>query len=479
MNLALMAPEILIGIVAMLLLLLGAWRSAETRRELVGGLALLTLATCLIILWKEGMHWPTSTFNNQYVVDPFSGFMKILMLLATLLPLMISWDYLQQHNLDTPEFFVLTLFALLGGMMMASSGDFISLYLGLELMSLSIYVLAASRRDNALSNEAGLKYFVLGSVASGLLLYGISLLYGVTGSTQFVEIQRFLAGEGLEHSRMVINLGVTLVLAGLSFKVAAAPFHMWAPDVYEGAPTPVTAFMAAMPKVAAFSAFYRVFVEAFAPMHAYWSNVFQLVALLSLAVGAIAAIAQSNLKRMLAYSSIGHVGYILIGLVAGGDMGHQGVLVYLTIYVFMNIGAFGLILMLNKEGIGDNIEDFKGLGHKRPMLALLMAIFMFSMAGIPPLAGFIGKLYIFMAAVKAGYLALAIAGVIFSAIGAFYYIRVVKVIYFDQPREEAFQMPVGAMGGVAVAVCAALVLVWGVFPASLTSTVILTVSTFR
>lgn len=466
-NLSLLLPEIIISLAAMALLLAGAWWEGKPDKDgLLDTLALGTLALVFVInlaLFSMDGTGDT-TFGGQFVADPFSTFAKALMILATALPLVMGRDFCARHKLPRAEFLVLTLFALLGAMVMASAGGFMALYLGLELMSLSIYVLAAYQRDDLKSNESGLKYFVLGSVASGLLLYGVSLIYGSSGATNFAALSAFFGDPHL-HVPVMAKVGVAMITAGLAFKIAAAPFHMWAPDVYEGAPTPVTAFMAAMPKIAAFAAIFRILAGGLDHFQDVWGGVFALLAILSLAVGALAAIAQTNLKRMLAYSSIGHVGYALIGLVAGGAAGYQAVMVYITFYIFMNMGAFALMLVLNQQGIGEEIEDYKGLSHKRPRLAFLMALFMFSMAGIPPLAGFIGKFVIFMAAVEAHLYALAILGVLFSAVGAFYYLRIVKLMYFDT-TEQSFDMPVGMPNGAVIAVCAAVVGLMGLFPST-------------
>ena len=315
------------------------------------------------------------------------------------------------------------------------------------------------------SNEAGLKYFVLGSLASGILLYGISLVYGATGTTQISDVA--IALKGMHgHISPVAILGSIFIVVGISFKVAAVPFHMWAPDVYEGAPTSVAAFIAVMPKIAAFAAFFRVLVEGFASLQDHWGPILQVLAIGSVAVGALGAIAQTNIKRMLAYSSIGHVGFLLIGLTAGSALGHQSVLLYLAIYIFMSLGGFCLVLVLNKGGIGDEIKDYAGLAKKRPLLAFLMAMFMFSMAGIPPLAGFIAKLYVLMALVKAGMITLAAVSILFAAIGAFYYLRVVKIIYFDE-SEGSFAVPVNLSHQTVLAISAFVVLVAGVFPGRL------------
>ncbi|MBF0448531.1 MAG: NADH-quinone oxidoreductase subunit NuoN [Magnetococcales bacterium] len=464
-NLGLMLPELLITLLAMVLLLMSAWYGKEGRGT-IGWMSIFGIGLAALAILSGGGSGET-TFGGMFIDDSFARFMKLLICIATALPLIISMNYIRDHRLDGGEYFVITLFALLGGLFMVSSGGFVMLYLGLELMSLSIYILAAVRRQDVKSSEAGLKYFVLGSLASGILLYGISLIYGTLGTLSYTGVAEALA-ESHGHVSPVVGLGLVLIIGGLSFKVAAAPFHMWAPDVYEGAPTSVTAFMAVMPKVAAFAVLYRVLAGAFPALHDQWGPLLQFLAVLSMAVGSLAAIAQTNIKRMLAYSSIGHVGFLLIGLSTGTIDGYQSVLIYLTIYIFMSIGAFGLILLLNREGIGENIEDFKGLSRKRPYLAVLMSIFMFSMAGIPPLAGFVGKLYIFMAAIKAGLLTVAILGVIFSAIGAFYYLRVVKYMYFDEAESE-FAMTVNSTSQAVIIISGIVIVVWGILPSALLS----------
>ncbi|MBF0610028.1 MAG: NADH-quinone oxidoreductase subunit NuoN [Magnetococcales bacterium] len=476
MNLLPLLPEIFLSLAAMGLLLLGVGKDTPSGRCTVAWGSYASLALALLLVLMGGSKAVTS-FNGLFVQDGFAHFMKIGILLAALLPLVISSDYVKEHKLDQPEYYVLTLFAALGGMVMASSGDFLTLYLGLELMSLSIYVLAAFQRDDTKSNEAGLKYFVLGSMASGILLYGISLLYGVSGTTTFNGLNAFLAGD-VHHHTLMLHMGILFVIAGLAFKVAAAPFHMWAPDVYQGAPTSVTAFMAVMPKFAAFAAIYRVLLGAFGHQLTYWSPILQVLAIASLAIGAFVAIAQTNIKRMLAYSSIGHVGFILIGLAAGNVMGYQGVLLYLAVYLVMNVGVFAIIFILGKEGVGEEIDDYKGLAHKRPLMAFIMALFMFSMAGVPPLAGFIGKFYVFLAALNSGMMAVAIMGVLFSAVGAFYYLRIVKLMYFDEASRE-FAMPLSLTNRLVLAGTCLLILYWGIFPGDLMTWAGHSVATFK
>ena len=464
MNLVLLLPEILLVLLAMVLLLMSAWTGKEGR-TLIGNLAVVGIAVVGIVLAGQSGTGVSTTFGGLFIDDALSRWMKILLLASTALPLLMSRDYLKASGLDNGEYFVLTLFSLVGGMTMVSAGNFMVMYLGLELMSLAIYVLAAYQRDNVRSNEAGLKYFILGSLASGILLYGISLIYGATGSTQIADVAIALKAMS-GHISPVAVLGSIFIIVGISFKVAAAPFHMWAPDVYEGSPTPVTAFIAIMPKVAAFAVFFRILTVGFATLQDHWGPVFQLLGIGSLAVGAIGAIAQTNIKRLLAYSSIGHVGFLLVGFAAGNVEGYQSVLVYLSIYIFMSLGAFCLILIVSRDGVGDEINDYAGLAKKRPLLAFLMAMFMLSMAGIPPLAGFIAKLYVLVALVKAGMLVLAIAGVLFSAIGAFYYLRVIKIIYFDSST-ESFAVPVSLNHQIVLAISAFIMLVGGIFPGQL------------
>ncbi|MBF0133604.1 MAG: NADH-quinone oxidoreductase subunit NuoN [Magnetococcales bacterium] len=461
-HLVLMMPEILVAIMAMALLLLSAW----THKGGAGVIHWLTMMTIVaVVLVIQVGSGTATTFGGQFITDDFSRYVKVVMCLGMVLPVLMSADYIRGHGMDGGEYHVVTMFAMLGGMIMASSGGFLILYLGLELMSLSLYVLAAWRRDDRCSSEAGLKYFVLGSVASGLLLYGISMVYGVTGGTGFAEVASFL-GKPEGHGSQLLALGVVMILAGMGFKIAAVPFHMWAPDVYQGAPTPVTAFMSVVPKVAAIAALFRILFDVFPTYHVQWVPILQLFAVLSMAVGAFGGLVQTNIKRLLAYSSIGHVGYMLIGLVANSQAGAQGVLVYITIYLFMTVGVFGLIIAFDRQGLGENISDYQGLARKQPVMAFVMAMFMFSMAGIPPLAGFIGKFSIFMAAVKGGFIPLAVVGVLFSAVGAFYYIRVVKVMYFDQPEGE-FKVTLSGGGFIVVSLSLFMIFFWGILPGDL------------
>jgi len=438
-------PEIFLACAAMALLMVGVFRGEGSAR-LVSGLAVLALAVTggLVLAGPEGR---AVTFGGQFVADPFAVFMKVLVLAGAALSILVSLDYLEREQMDRFEYPVLILFATLGMLLMVSANDLLSLYVGLETQSLALYVLAAFRRDHARSSEAGLKYFVLGALSSGLLLYGASLVYGFAGTTSFDALAALFAA-GQEPALGVV-IGLVFVVAGIAFKVSAVPFHMWTPDVYEGAPTPVTAFFAAAPKIAAMALFIRVLVDPFGELVDQWRQIVWFAAVGSMALGSFAAIGQSNIKRLMAYSSIGNIGYALIGLAAGTEIGLRGVIIYMAVYMFMTVGAFAVILCMKQNGrMVEEIDDLRGLSRTHPLLALAMAVFMFSMAGIPPLAGFFSKLYVFLAAIEQGMVALAVIGVLTSVVGAYYYLRIVKLMYFDEPV-EALDRPIG-MGLTAV-----------------------------
>jgi len=426
------APEIFLAVASMALLMLGVFSGPKSAR-MVSWLSVIALLVCGAIL-SSVVDGRTTTFGGQFVVDDFAHYMKWLVLIGSALAIVMSMRFNEQAGIDRFEFPVLIVFATLGMLMMVSANDLISLYVGLELQSLSLYVVASFRRDSRRSSEAGLKYFVLGALSSGMLLYGASLVYGFAGTTSFdglVTLFRGLGGEGLGVGLVV---GLVFIISGLAFKVSAVPFHMWTPDVYQGAPTPVTAFFAVAPKVAAIALFIRVLVGPFGVMIGDWQQVIILISVGSMALGALAAISQTNIKRLMAYSSIGHIGYALIGLAAGSEAGVTGILVYMAIYLAMNVCTFCCILAMRRTGRAvEGIEDLAGLARTRPMMALALAVMMFSMAGIPPLAGFLGKFYIFIAAIDAGLVTLAVIGVLTSVVGAFYYLRIVKIMYFDDP----------------------------------------------
>jgi len=430
-----LAPEIALGIGAMALLMLGAYRDERVVR-LVDGLsiALLVLAGVVLLMLPSGK---LTSFGGSFVVDDFARFLKILALIGSAVAIALSLDYAKRERQQRFEYSVLIVLSTIGMMMLISAADLIALYLGLELMSLPLYVVAASHRDSLRSTEAGLKYFVLGALSSGMLLYGASLVYGFTGTVSFAGIAK-AAGDG----GIGLIFGIVFLFAGFCFKVSAVPFHMWTPDVYEGAPTPVTAFFAAAPKVAGIAMFVRAAVMAFPSITSQWQQIVVFVAIASMALGSFAAIGQRNIKRLMAYSSIGHMGFALIGLAAGTAEGVQGVLVYMAIYVSMTLGVFAVILSMRRStGMVESIDQLAGLARTNPTMAFLLAMLLFSMAGVPPLAGFFAKFYVFLAAIKAGLYILSVIGVLASVVGAYYYLAIIKIMYFDEPAEGFYAMP--------------------------------------
>jgi len=439
-NLAPAQPEMLLALAALAFLMLGAFRGKDSTRLIAWlSVAALMLALALTLGAPQAR---TVTFAGMFITDPFSSFMKALVLIGSALAIIMSLGYLRAERMERFEFPVLIVLATLGMLMMVSANDLIALYLGVELQSLALYVVAAFKRDSLRSTEAGLKYFVLGALSSGMLLYGCSLIYGFTGTTNFTVLAGLAAGRELELPLGLVT-GLAFLTAGLAFKVSAVPFHMWTPDVYEGAPTPITAFFSVAPKIAAMALFLRVLIAPFLDLFEAWEQFIVPIAVASMVLGAFAAIGQSNIKRLMAYSSIGHVGYALIGLAAGTADGIRGVLIYMTIYLTMNVGTFTCILLMRRKGgMVEGIDDLAGLSRNSPTMAFVLGIFMFSLAGIPPLAGFFGKFYIFLAAIDAGLYTLAVIGVLASVVGAYYYLRIVKIMYFDQPAEP-FERPIG------------------------------------
>ena len=454
-------PELVIASVAMILLIYGVFRGDQSTRSL-SWLSVLALAVAGVTLMTLGDVRMT-TFNGQFVVDSFAQFMKWLVLIGSALAIILSLGYNERERIARFEYPVLILFATVGMLMMVSANDLISLYVGIELQSLSLYVIAAFRRDSTRSAEAGLKYFVLGALSSGMLLYGCSMIYGFTGTTGFDGLAAAFKDAGTPGVGLIV--GLVMMMAGLAFKVSAVPFHMWTPDVYEGAPTPVTAFFSVAPKIAAIALFVRVMVGPFGALIDQWQQIVILISIASMVLGALAAIWQTNIKRLLAYSSIGHVGYALVGLAAGTQEGVRGIAIYMAIYLAMNVGAFCCVLAMRKHGrMVEGIDDLAGLSRTSPMMAAAMAIFMFSMAGIPPLAGFFGKFYVFLAAVNAGLYMLAVIGLLTSVIGAFYYLRIVKLMYFDEPS-ESFERPMGRELGMVMTLTGLFTLLFFVYPA--------------
>jgi NADH-quinone oxidoreductase subunit N len=429
-------PEIVLACGAMLTLMVGAFAGESSARG-VNGLcvAILILVAIIEVLLPSGR---SVLFNGSFVVDDYARFLKLLTLAGSAGTLILSLDYLGVEKQEKFEYGVLFLLATLGMMMLISANDLIALYLGLELMSLPLYVVASSNRDNVKSTEAGLKYFVLGSLSSGMLLYGVSLIYGFTGTVNFAGIAKATAG----GASVGLIFGLVFLFVGFCFKISAVPFHMWTPDVYEGSPTPVTAFFAAAPKVAAIAIFMRATIVAFPGITHEWQQIVVFVSIASMALGAFAAIGQKNIKRLMAYSSIGHMGFALVGLAAGTQEGVQGVLIYMSIYVVMTLGTFACILAMRRDGVlVETIADLAGLSRTHPTMAFFLAMLMFSLAGIPPLAGFFAKFYVFLAAINAGLYALAVIGVLTSVVGAYYYLMIVKTMYFDAPAKSFERMP--------------------------------------
>jgi NADH-quinone oxidoreductase subunit N len=432
-------PELILAVGALVLLMIGAF-GGERATPLVTTLAVLLIAVAgLVLLFKaeDGV-----TFGGAFVLDPFARFMKVLALIGSGFAIVMSVNYVKREKIARFEYPVLILLATLGMMMMISANDLIAVYLGLELQSLALYVVAASNRDSVKSTEAGMKYFVLGALSSGMLLYGMSLIYGFTGHTQFEGIATTLANGPVAIG---VVFGLVFVIAGVAFKISAVPFHMWTPDVYEGAPTPVTAFFAAAPKAAAMALFVRILFGSLGPAAADWQQVVTFIAVASMLLGAFAAIGQRNIKRLMAYSSIGHMGFALVGIAAGNEAGVHGVVLYMAIYVAMTLGAFAVILFMRRKGqMVEEISDLAGLSRSHPVVAFIFAMILFSLAGIPPLAGFFAKFYVFLAAIEAQLYVLAVIGVLSSVVGAFYYLRVIKIMYFDEPA-GAFEPMTGEL----------------------------------
>jgi NADH-quinone oxidoreductase subunit N len=430
------APEIILSVGAMILLMIGAYRG-ERANTLVTGLAIAIIA--IAGLWLLWLSEPGLAFHGAFILDPFARFMKLATLAGSGVALAMSVNFMRQEQVEKFEYPVLVVLATAGMMLMISANNLLALYLGLEMQSLALYVIASINRDSIRSTEAGLKYFVLGALSSGMLLYGVTLVYGFTGHLDFVGIAGTLAGTGRSVG---LVFGLVFILAGLAFKISAVPFHMWTPDVYEGAPTPVTAFIAAGPKIAAMALFVRVVMGAFEPVTADWQQIVVFIAVASMALGAFAAIGQSNIKRLMAYSSIGHMGFALVGLAAGTQAGINGVIVYMFIYLVMVLGTFACILaMRRRDGMTENISDLAGLGSRSPALALFLTILMFSLAGIPPFGGFFAKYFVFIAAIEANLFTLAILGVLSSVVGAYYYLRIIKIMWFDEAAEPFLPMP--------------------------------------
>ncbi len=458
-DLILILPELTLVVGALMLLLYGAFRGHEGTRT-ISWLGIGLLGLCAIVVLAQGPGRALA-FNGTLIIDGFSRFVKILILIGSASAIIMSRHFIRMERMERFEYPLLILFSTIGMMIMASANDLVALYLGAEFQSLPLYVLAAFNRDSLRASEAGLKYFVLGALSSGLLLYGCSLIYGFVGATGFPAIAQIIAGEG---APIGLTFGLVFLTASLAFKVSAVPFHMWTPDVYEGAPTPITAFFGLAPKMAGLALFTRAMLGPFPAIAEQWQQILMFISIASMVLGAFAAIGQNNIKRLMAYSTIGHMGYALVGLAAGTPQGIKGLLIYIAIYLAMTIGTFVVILsMRRREGMVEGIDELSGLSRNQPMLAAALAIFMFSLAGVPPFAGFLGKFYVFAAAIEAKLYWLAIIGVLASVVSAYYYLRIVKIMYFDEPAAP-FEQPIPRSMGILLAVSSLFILFFVAYP---------------
>jgi len=462
-NMTPILPEIFLSVLAMALLLITVFSPGGQKSYLAYISFFGIVAAAVLVAAGWGGHM--ESFGGSVVLDNFATFFKMTFLVAAGLTVLITDSYMEREGCNHGELYPLILFAVVGMMLMASGTDLMTIFLGLEVMSVTLYVLAGFNRGNKKSNEAGLKYFLLGSFSTGFMLYGMALIYGATGTTRLYKIAAVVGQMTLPTSNILLVAGMLLMMTGFAFKIAAAPFHMWTPDVYEGAPTPMTAFMSAGPKAAGFAALIRLFVVALPALQVEWSQVLWVLAVLTMTVGNITALRQDNIKRVLAYSSIAHAGYALVGFTAGNGTGIAGILFYMLSYSFMNIGAFAIIILVAKKGeTNGNVSDFAGLGFKRPILALAMTLFLFSLAGVPPAAGFVGKFYLFAGAVQKGYIWLAVIGVLNSAASAYYYLRIMVYMYMKESTEEFEWIKVTAPVTLALIIAAAGTLIPGIVP---------------
>ena len=463
-NLNLILPEIFVSLSIMFLLLFGVFKKKSS--TLVYNLSTISLIILLALVYNLNSISDTNLFNGSYSIDKLATFMKILLIGSGVFVMLASSKYLNVNKINKIEYPILILSSMLGMMVMISSNDLIVFYIGLELQSLALYVLASFNRDNTLSSESGLKYFVLSALSSGLLLYGCSLVYGFSGSTNFNEI--LSSSEELKYG---IIFGAVFILVGLAFKISAVPFHMWAPDVYQGSPTSVTLFFAILPKIAALTVFIRILYIPFANMFDQWQMIIVFLSIASIVFGAVAAIGQKNLKRLIAYSSISHMGYALAGLSTGTNEGIQSSIVYMSIYLMMNLAFFSCLFMLKRnDTYYEQIEDLSGLSKNHPILSFAMLIILFSLAGIPPLAGFFAKFYIFMAVIEKSMYFLAVVGLLATVIAAFYYLRIIKIIYFD-PEKEKYDSNHNIGLKITLAFTTAFILAYFIYPSTITEIV--------
>ena len=459
-NINLIFPEIFISLSIMFLLIFGVYKKNSS--ELVYSLSIISLLIVLALCFNLRTVTEVYLFNESYQIGYLSTFMKILVILSGIFVMSVSLKYLKINNILKIEFPILILSSILGMIVMISSNDLIVFYMGLELQSLSLYVLASFNKDNILSSESGLKYFILSALSSGLLLYGCSLIYGFSGSTNFIQIS-----ENIDINQYSLTFGIVFILVGLAFKISAVPFHMWAPDVYQGSPTPVTLFFAILPKVAALTVLIKILYVPFLNLIEQWQMIVIFLSIASMIFGAVAAIGQKNLKRLIAYSSISHMGYTIAGLSTGTNEGIQSSIIYISIYVVMNLGFFCCLLMLKRDGkYYETVEDMSGLSKNHPMLSFSLLLILFSLAGIPPLAGFFAKFYVFMAVIKSEMYFLAITGLLSTVIAAFYYLRIIKIIYFD-PEKEKFDAHHNIALKVSLFITTIFILFYFIFPSTL------------
>jgi len=459
-NLNFIYPEIFISLSIMFLLLLGVFKKNSS--SLIYNLSIIFLIFALVLIFNYPLQSNIDLFNYSYKIDYFSSFMKILTLCSGIFVLIASSRYLKIFKIFQIEYSILILCSILGMMVMISSNDLIVFYIGLELQSLSLYVLASFNRDQIKSSEAGLKYFVLSALSSGLLLYGCSLIYGFSGSTNFITIS-----ENIDSTQLSFSFGIVFILVGLAFKISAVPFHMWAPDVYEGSPTSVTLFFAVVPKIAALAVFIRFLYVPFINMIDQWQIIIIFLSIASMIFGSLAAIGQKNLKRLIAYSSIGHMGFALAGLSPGTNEGIQSSIIYISIYLIMNLGLFCCLFMMKRnDKYYENIDDLSGLSKNHPLISLSLLIILFSLAGIPPTAGFFAKFYVFSAVIKESMYFLAITGLLSTVISAFYYLRIIKIIYFD-PEKEKYDTDYSIGLKISLSLSTLLILLYFIYPSGL------------
>lgn len=457
-------PEIFL-LVMVCVVLLADLAAGEKRRYIAYLLAQVALFGCALITFATSAPGVTYTFSGMFVDDTMADILKLLTYVTVSMVLVYSRGYIAVRGMFSGEYFSLTLFATLGMMVMISASHFLTLYLGLELLSLSLYAMVALRRDSVEATEAAIKYFILGALASGFLLYGMSMVYGATGALNIAQVTEVIQSGAADY--MVLVVGLVFIVAGISFKLSAAPFHMWAPDVYQGAPTAVVLFIGSAPKLAAFGFVMRLLVEGMGAMAADWQGMLIILAVMSMIIGNLAAIAQTNIKRMLAYSTISHMGFMLLGIISADGNGYSSSMFYIVVYVLMTLGTFGMIMLLSREGFeAEKLDDFKGLNRRNPWYAFITLLLMFSLAGIPPMVGFYAKLSVLQAVLNAGYVWLAVVAVLFSLVGAFYYLRIVKLMYFDEPESDAPILPPGDVK-LLISANGLAVLVFGLFPQAL------------